>query len=144
MCDITAASVLAVRCPLPSRCRSSFSCSTSSAWYGDAPGRSPSDERGGFVETELRPRADDGRLKVAPTDPAADRVLDAHHGVAYLVNAFGRTALRAVSDVLAVDVQRTTPLAVVMTVETEVEPETEVHTGVTEGGDRHRAIAPVG
>ena len=77
-------------------------------------------------EAELGPRADGHRLAVAVADATAGRVGDADRGVAELVQAARDVGRPAVGDAFALDVQRAAELAVVMAVESEVEPGTEV------------------
>jgi hypothetical protein len=84
------------------------------------------------------------RLHVADARPAADRVLDPDQVVPHLVQAPRRGHLRAVGDVLAVDVPVAPPLAVPVAVEAEVQPGPQVEAGVAERGDRERPVRPVG
>src|SRR4051794_23215069 len=96
-----------------------------------------SDERRSVVEPDLRPCADHGGLKVAPADTTADRIFDAHDRVTNLVDALSRRAVRAIGDVLALDMQFAAPLAVVVSVQSEVETEPKMHARVTQCGHGH-------
>ena len=66
-------------------------------------------------------RTGDDALQVADADAAADRVVDPHDAVAQLMQAARRLEGRAIRDVLAVEVLRTAPFAVPVTVEAEVQ-----------------------
>lgn len=82
------------------------------------------------------------RLPVAPAGATADRVGDAHHGVAALMQALGVFRCGAVGDAFAVGVQRTASAAVVVAVEAKVEPGAEVKAGVRQHFDGHRRLLP--
>src|SRR5262249_14545929 len=101
------------------------------------------DERGRGVEAFVGPGADDRGLEVAPTPSAAIWVVDAHDRVADLVESARVLQGRAVRDVLAVDVERAAPFAVVVTVEAEVQAGTEMKAGVADCFDGDRARAAV-
>ena len=103
-----------------------------------------SDERGLLGQPEVGPGAGDDGLHVAPAGAAADRIGHPHHRVADLVDARRDGRVGAVGDVLAVDVQRAAPLAVMVAVEPEVQPDAEMDAGVAERLDRDRPGRAVG
>ena len=96
------------------------------------------------VRPDLGVGADDEALQVAPAGAAADGVVDPHEAVAELVDAVGGLDVRAVGDVLAVDVQVAPPLAVPVAVEPEVEAGAEVEAGVAHRRDGDRPRRSVG
>jgi hypothetical protein len=69
---------------------------------------------------------------------AGHRVQDADGGVADLVQAARLLGQAAVRDVLALDVHRPAPLAVVAAVEAEVEPRADRDPGIAEHFDHQR------
>ena len=90
-------------------------------------------------------RAGDDALQVADADATADRIVDPHDAVAELMQAARFFVRGAVGDVLAVEVFPTTPLAVPMAVEAEVQAGTEVEPSCRQRSDREvtgRAVRP--
>src|SRR3954467_12233852 len=88
--------------------------------------------------------AGDDRLAVSPPLAATDGIGDVDDGVADLVEATRVLGRRAVGDTLAVDDEVTTPLAVEVAVEAEVETRPEVEAGVGDDLDGQGARRAVG
>src|SRR6202011_1296463 len=101
-------------------------------------------ERCRLGEADIRVGPGEDALQVAVAGGAADGVVDADEVVAHLMDAPGRRRISAVGDVLAVDVDVSTPLAVPVAVEAEVEAGAEVKSGIAERGDRERPRRAVG
>ena len=96
------------------------------------------------VEPFVGPRTRHRRLEVAPAPPTTDRIVDAQHRVADLMDATRGRRVRAVGEVFTVDVQLSAPFAVVVPVEPEVQAATEMESGVAHRFDGDRAGGAVG
>ena len=89
-------------------------------------------------EPDVGVGAGDDALQVAVADAASGRVLHPHERLAVLADARQRVGRGAVGEVLALDVLRPAPLAVVLVVEPAVQPGGEMESGVGDRSQRRR------